>query len=212
MPRHPPYTLKSLTTITGRRRRRARAVSASDPGTRSTREPQAANTPTNFRSPQHGTAMGHTITSRESYPQLVAEKGARSTLGDTPDGKTITTVSLASDAGGDHLRLRDAGVRRRTTPIYSHTAVSDIAALLNREGDQRRPLTLNLIIHLSKTVSDSCPNPRCKNHDAKEASMSQQLWVDQESEPRRTRVSRSYYYVGRLIRVLRNSQLTFESR
>jgi hypothetical protein len=141
-----------LTTITGRRRRRARAVSASDPGTRSTREPQAANTPTNFRSPQHGTAMGHTITSRESYPQLVAEKGARSTLGDTPDGKTITTVSLASDAGGDHLRLRDAGVRRRTTPIYSHTAVSDIAALLNREGDQRRPLTLNLIIHLSKNT------------------------------------------------------------
>jgi len=103
-----------LTTITGRRRRRARAVSVghnefADPATRGRKRHRTTEPSRSLCPAWPGT--GHQITRRESYPRLVAEKGARSTLGDTPDGKTITTISLAMPAGGDHpQRTRCRGV------------------------------------------------------------------------------------------------------
>ena len=96
--------------------------------------------------------MGHTITSRESYPQLAAEKGARSTLGDTPDGKTITTISPARTRGGDHhgpaVQGCAAGAPTRLQPKRFRASLRYSA----RTEAIDAPLTLNLIIHLSKNT------------------------------------------------------------
>ena len=158
MPRHPPYTLNSLTTFIDHRL---------DPGQNRT------NTSTGGAASDHASRR----------------KGARR---HPPYGKTI----LLAPRGGDHHAEQCRGGRRGFgRPVPS-------AALRGSQAGQ--PITLNLVIHLSKSEPVFCS----VRHASEISPESMTDAGNKRRTSRRTRVSQPCL-VGGLIRVRQIAMLLF---